>query len=78
MAADAEANIAINGTHDGQEPIELSLGLPHSPGTRIYLRLSISAASIVLFLTNAGIDGGQGGAAMGSFVYAMPDVREAL
>lgn len=76
MADDSEANNLINGTQGGQEPIELSFDLPQSPGTRIYLRLYISNASLMLFLTNAGVDGGTSGAAMGSLVYAMPDVRE--
>lgn len=75
MAAGAGSAPVTNGTHTSNKPIELSISLPHSPGTRIHFHLTILATSLMLFLTNASIDSGQGGAAMGSLVYAMPDVR---
>jgi len=74
MAADARVPPMTNGTHDTNKPIELSIGLPHSPGTRIYLHLTILATHLVLFVTNANVDAGQTPTALGSFVYAMPDV----
>ena len=74
MAAGGKAAPVTNGTHASSKPIELAIGLPHSPGTRIYLHLTILASSVMLFLTSASMDAGQAGAALGSFVYAMPDV----
>nr|POF24003.1 hypothetical protein CFP56_54939 [Quercus suber] len=74
MAAELEQAPHINGTGPANKPVQLSIGLPRSPGTRIYLHLTVLATSIVLFVTSAGIEAGQAGAAMGSFVYAMPDV----
>lgn len=65
----------MNGAQPPNKPIELSIGLPHCPGTRIYIHLTILATSLVLFITSGGIEAGQSGAAMGSFIYAMPDVR---
>ncbi|TKA71064.1 hypothetical protein B0A55_07233 [Friedmanniomyces simplex] len=74
MAAGArEAPPVINGTPTAGQPIELSVGLPHNLGTRIHLHLTILATSIMLFLSSATLDGAQAGAAMSSFVYAMPD-----
>jgi len=75
MAAGASKHPATNGTHAKDTPIELAIALPHNPGTRIHLHLTILATSIVLFIASANIDAGQAGAALGSFVYAMPDVR---
>lgn len=73
MAADAQAAPATNGTRNAGA-IELAVDLPHSPGTRINLHLTVLAKSILLFLTSTGADAGQQATAMGSFVYAMPDV----
>jgi hypothetical protein len=61
----------------GQFPdksIELSFPLPNAPQTKIHLRLTVSATSILLLLTT--VNGGEGSAkpALGSFVYALPDV----
>ena len=74
MAAGAKSVPLTNGTHTSGEPIELAIALPHSPGVRIHLHLTVLASSLMLFLTSASMDAGQSGAAMGSFVYAMPDV----
>lgn len=74
MAAETGNTPLADGIYSPNRPIELSIGLSHSPGTRIYLHLTLLATSIVLFVTSAGIEAGQSGAAMGSFVYAMPDV----
>ena len=54
--------------------MELSIGLPHNLGTRIHLHLTILATSIIVFLSSATLDGAQAGAAMSSFIYAIPDV----
>lgn len=74
MAAGTENGVLTNGTHDVSEPRQLSIGLPHFPGINIHAHLTVLATSVVLFLTSATVESGQGGAAMGSFVYAMPDV----
>lgn len=75
MAAGSKSAPVTNGTHPSGQPVELAISLVRSPGTKIHLHLTILASSIVLFLTSAAMDAGQTGAAMGSFVYAMPDVR---
>jgi hypothetical protein len=54
---------------------ELAVELLSSPGTRINLHLTLHATSLLLFLATTNIDGGDGVAPLGSFVYAMPDVR---
>ncbi|KAK5685073.1 hypothetical protein LTS10_003148 [Elasticomyces elasticus] len=74
MAADAgQAPPVTNGTHSQGEPVELSISLPHSFGTKIHLHLTILAKCIMLFMSSAALDGAQAGAAMSSFIYAMPD-----
>ncbi|KAK3359878.1 hypothetical protein B0T25DRAFT_564844 [Lasiosphaeria hispida] len=55
------------------EPIQLSLPLPRSLDTRIYLRLSIKEKAIVLFLTTATAEEAGAPTPLGSFVYALPD-----
>ena len=75
MAANAAATVVTNGTHIVNKPVELAISLPHSPGTKIHLHLTILATSLMLFLTSTSMESGPGGAAMSSFVYAMPDVR---
>lgn len=53
---------------------ELSIPLPKSLDTRIYLRLSTQAKAILLSLTTASQDELAAPKPMGSFVYALPDV----
>lgn len=60
--------------HPSTGPLELSLPLPKAPETRIHLRMTIQATSILLFLTTA-LNGDLSTAPpLGSFVYAIPDV----
>ncbi len=54
--------------------VELSLPLPRSLDTRIYIRLSTRAKAIVVSLTTASQDETASAAPMGSFVYALPNV----
>ncbi|KAF5673461.1 hypothetical protein FHETE_3375 [Fusarium heterosporum] len=54
--------------------IELSVPLPRSLDTRIYLRLSTKAKSIVLFLSTASQDELASPVSLGSFVYALPNL----
>lgn len=56
------------------EAVQLSLPLPRSLDTRIYIRLSTRAKAIVLSLTTASQDEPASTAPMGSFVYALPNV----
>lgn len=63
-----------NGAHAESKTIELATDLPHSPGLRVNVRLTVLANSILLFLTSSSADSSQGAASLGSFVYALPDV----
>lgn len=56
------------------DTLELSIPVPHSLDTRIYIRLSTQAKAIMLFLTTATADELSSPKPMGSFVYALPDV----
>jgi hypothetical protein len=60
------------------DSIELSVPLPRSLDTRIYLRLSTKAKSIVLFLATATQDELSTPVSLGSFVYALPNVSSAF
>jgi hypothetical protein len=66
----------VNGDIEGgtDKHKELTVELASSPGTLINLHLTIHATSLLLFLATTNIDGGDGVAPLGSFVYAMPDV----
>jgi hypothetical protein len=57
------------------KPIELSFPMPKAPETRIHMHLTIQTTSLLLFLTTA-LNGNTSEAVpLGSFVYALPDVR---
>lgn len=55
---------------------ELSVQLPQSLDTRIYIRLSTLEKVTLLSLTTASQDEPVASAPMGSFVYAMPNVSQ--
>lgn len=74
MADKNQETPLTNGTHTPGEPLELSIGLTRSHGMTVHLHLTVLATSIMLFITSVGFEGQRGGAALGSFVYAMPDV----
>ena len=57
------------------QSMQLSLPLPRSVDTRIYIHLTVKARAIVLFLTTASAEEVGTLTPMGSFVYALPDVR---
>jgi hypothetical protein len=57
------------------QPIQLSLPLPRAVDTRIYVHLTIKAKSVLLFLTTASGDEVGNPTPLGSFIYALPDVR---
>lgn len=55
-------------------PIQLSLPLPRSMDTRIYIQLELKSKAVVLFLTTASAEEATSPTPLGSFVYALPDV----
>ena len=55
------------------DAVQLSLPLPKSLDTRIYIRLSLETRAIVLSLTTASPDEPAQTAPMGSFVYGLPN-----
>lgn len=57
------------------ETVEFSLPLPRALDTRIHAHLTLRDRSITLFLTTAAADDQSVPPSMGSFVYAIPDVR---
>lgn len=56
------------------ETVQLSLPLPRSIDTKVFLHLTVRAKSITLYLTTASQDEPSTPAPLGSFVYALPDV----
>lgn len=57
------------------EVVEFSLPLPRALGTRVFAHLTLRDRSIMVFLTTAAADEQSVPPSMGSFVYAIPDVR---
>lgn len=55
------------------KPLELSFPLPHAPQTSIHLHLTNHRTSLLVFLTTSSADAAVATAALGSFVYAMPN-----
>lgn len=54
---------------------QLSIPLPRSLDTRIHIHLTVKAKTATLFLTSTTQDEPSSTAALGSFVYALPNVR---
>jgi hypothetical protein len=54
--------------------LELSFPLPHAPQTSTHLHLTNHRTSLLVFLTTSSADAAVAAAALGSFVYAMPNV----
>ena len=71
---DDDESTASGKGQDESKPVELAFDLPHSPGLRVNLHLTVQATSVLLFLTSTNADSTSSAASMGSFVYAMPDV----
>lgn len=63
-----------NGFSSPEKPIQLSFPLPRAQGTRIHVHLTVREKSLVLFLTTTSGES-SGAASLGSFVYALPNVR---
>jgi hypothetical protein len=51
------------------------MSLPRALDTKIYIRISLKTKALLLSLTTASQDDLSSAATMGSFVYALPDVR---
>ncbi|KAF4547540.1 Hypothetical protein D9617_40g012790 [Elsinoe fawcettii] len=73
MSASVQQLPVANGTSPAAEPIQLAVPQPFTPTARLHIHLTILATTLILFVTSGGSDSGTSGAAMGSFVYAMPD-----
>jgi hypothetical protein len=56
------------------EPMQVSLPLPRSIDTKVFVHLTVRAKAITIFLTTANQDDPSIPASLGSFVYALPDV----
>jgi hypothetical protein len=57
------------------EPIQLSVPLPRSLDSRIYIHLTARSKYIMLFLTTASAEEVGTATPLGSFIYALPDVN---
>jgi hypothetical protein len=78
----AMASTIINGMANGgssasDEPIEVAFPLPRAPQSNIHLQLRNNGPNIVLFLTSSTPEASSS-VPLGSFVYAMPNVRLAF
>ncbi|GAB1314865.1 hypothetical protein MFIFM68171_05075 [Madurella fahalii] len=56
-----------------ETPIQLSVPLPRSLDSRIYIHLTVKSKVILLFLTTASMEEASTPTPLGSFVYALPD-----
>ena len=74
------SNMSENTRHETaiQAPVELAFPLPKAPQTKIHMRLTISPTSILLLLTTVNQGETSTKPALGSLVYALPDVRTSL
>jgi len=61
------------GAAGSSPPLELSFPLPHASETSVHLRLILTTATIVLFLTTLSNGDTSTLAPLGSFVYALSD-----
>ena len=57
------------------ETIQLSFPLPKGLNTRVYLHMTKREKHVILFLTTATPEEASKAPSMGSFVYAVPNVR---
>jgi hypothetical protein len=63
---------SLNLTTDA--PVQVSVPLPKSIDSRIYLHLTARSKHIMLFITTASLENATTPTPLGSFVYALPDV----
>jgi len=55
-------------------PIQLAFALPSSPDTKVYLQITNSAKSLLLYVTTATVGAPAVAVSLGNLVYAMPNV----
>jgi hypothetical protein len=72
MSTHAMATTSANGDAS-RAPIEVSFPLPRAPHTNIHLQLTSNGPNLLLFLTTSSAESATS-SALGSFVYAMPNV----
>lgn len=60
---------------DSNRVTQASIPLPRSLDTRIFIRITTQAKAILLSLTTVSQEDAAAPRPMGSFVYALPDVR---
>jgi hypothetical protein len=56
-------------------PLQLAFALPSSPDTKVYLQITNSAKSLLLYVTTATVGAPAAAVSLGNLVYAMPNVR---
>jgi hypothetical protein len=74
MATKTENASMTNGADGSGRLVELAIRLPSNPGLIINLHLTVLKNSILLLLATSTPDSSNENVAMGSFVYALPDV----
>ncbi|OQO05966.1 hypothetical protein B0A48_10062 [Cryoendolithus antarcticus] len=75
MAAGAHLTSTTNGTHPAAsaKPLQLAITLPSNPQTRVHLHLTLTPTTLLLHSTTTSPETPSSSAALGSFVYALPD-----
>jgi len=56
-------------------PLQLAFALPSSPDTKVYLQITNSAKSLLLYVTTATVGAPAAAVSLGNLVYAMPNVQ---
>jgi hypothetical protein len=80
MAAGTTISPVTNGTTTSisAKPLQLSITLPSNPTIRIHLHLTILPTTLLLFTTTSSPESSTSSAALGSYVYAIPDRYNSL
>jgi hypothetical protein len=66
--------VALTNGDTPHAPVEISFPLPRAPHTSIHLQLTNNGPNLLLFLTSCSGESATS-SPLGSFVYAMPNVR---
>lgn len=70
----SSAAVAAATGNDATKTHQISIPLPRSLDTRLYIHLTVRPKSILLMVTTASADEATTPTPLGSFVYAIPDV----
>lgn len=70
-----ETQPLVNGLHTNAGVLEAKISLSRSPDLTVHLHLTDLAKTTMLFVACQSIEGNHSRPSMGSFVYALPDVR---